>query len=390
MTLLGLVGDVLVNRAQPGEAFSAVREVLAAPELLFGNLECVYTDHPLPVPGTSFAASAPAHNLQGIIDAGFSVLSLANNHVLDAGYAAMLDTRARLKAAGVATCGAGDNLADARAPAIIEADGISVAFLAYASVFPAGYEARSDMPGLAPMRGYDSWRAPHPRVHLPGTLPITITTPDPIDLARLEEDIDGAKQRAALVVTSFHWGDHTRPYHLTDHERRIAHHAIDRGADLVVGHHHHALRGIEWYRGKPIFYGLGHFVFDLPVEFDQASFRSRQAEFAPHWAETPYSLGPREGWPLLPMHEDTRMTALAWARIDGAAITAIGLLPCRLTPDGCVHPLRAGADDHAAVCAYLAECNRSQGLAGTLVAGGPALAGYPTLRFVAADAKGAE
>jgi poly-gamma-glutamate capsule biosynthesis protein CapA/YwtB (metallophosphatase superfamily) len=381
--LLGFVGDVLIDRDDPAGIFDAIRDVLGVPAVLFANLEGVYTDDPRPVPGAVGGISAPAKNLDAYADAGFAVMSLANNHVLDVGYDAMLTTRARLNAQGIRTCGAGGNLDEAREPAIVDAGGLRVAYLGYASVFPLGCEARPDAPGLAPLRAYNLYRNPFPTIHTPGAVPDVTTVPEPIDLANLDDDIARARDRADLVVTSFHWGDTTRPYHLTDHEVRTARHCIDQGADLVVGHHHHALRGMEWYRGKPIMYGLGHFVFDMRIDWTD-DFLDGLRQLYPSFEQqrSPYTPAPREGWPLLPMHEDTRMTALAWATADSTGITDIGFLPCHLTPDGLVHPLRHGTPEDEQVVRYFEQCIASQDLDGAVVAGGPALAGYQTLRVV--------
>src|SRR5262249_50309018 len=154
---------------------------------------------------------------------------------------------------------------------------------------------------------------------MPGYQPRIETIPDPGDHRNLEADIDGLRDEADLVVASFHWGDHLRPFVLTDHERRTARLCIDRGADLVIGHHHHALRGVEWYGGKPIFYGLGHFVVDCRVTLSGEEWKGYLEEFDPQ----SYMFGPREGWPLLPLHADTRMTLLGWARAEGRVITEV-------------------------------------------------------------------
>ncbi len=379
--LIGFVGDVLVNRPDPLEAFADVRGVLAAPDVLFGNLEGAYTDDPHPVPGVVGGGGAPARYLDAYPEAGFDVMSLANNHTLDVGYGAMLETRSRLRAGGVQTCGAGSCLDEAREPATVEAGGLRVAFLAYASVFPVGYEARLTMPGLAPVRAHTIWRDPYPSINVPGKLPLVSTMPDEGDLARLAEDIERARTRADLVVTSFHWGDYSRPFHLTDHETRTARYAIDSGADLVVGHHHHALRGFEWYRGKPIMYGLGHFVFDLRLPWS-GEFEQDLSEIVPaRPQDRSYHVFPREGWPLLPMHEDTRMTVLAWATAGDGGVTGIGFLPCRLTADGLVHPLRAGSPESDEVVRYLDTCISSQGLAGRIAASAVSIDGFDTYRI---------
>jgi poly-gamma-glutamate capsule biosynthesis protein CapA/YwtB (metallophosphatase superfamily) len=385
--LIGFVGDVHINRDDPPEVFNNVREVLQVPDVLFGNLEGVYSDDPRPVPSAPSLVNAPAHNLDAYAKAGFDVMCLANNHILDSGYEAMLENRARLRAQGVQTCGGGDCLSDARKPAIVQTNGLRVAFLAYASVFPMGYEARDDMPGLVPMRAYNYWRDSNLNIHQPGARPIAATVPDQADLANLAEDIRKAREQADLVVTSFHWGDYWRLFHLTDHEKRTARDCIDQGADIVVGHHHHVLRGMEWYKGKPIMYGLGHFVFDVRLDWSEEEWEKKIQDANPvHQVEqqevTP---GPRKGWPLLPFHEDARLTTMAWATVNRSGVESIGFLPCRLTPDGLVNPLRLNSPEGEEVVNYLQKCNQTQRLPSRFVTEGAVnLAGFDTLRVIPA------
>jgi poly-gamma-glutamate capsule biosynthesis protein CapA/YwtB (metallophosphatase superfamily) len=376
--LIGMVGDLLIDRMRPDDALAEVRDLLAVPDVLFGNLEANFTDRPHPVPSVGIPVIPGSENLDAFARAGFNVLSMANNHICDAGHEAMLENRARLRAQGVKTCGAGENLNDARKPAIIDAKGVKVAFLAYASVFPMGYEARSNVPGLVPLRAYDLWRPALENYHVPGTAPIAQTVPDSRDLAALADDITSAKQQADLVFASFHWGDYLRPYYLTDHETRTARWCIDHGVDMVIGHHHHALRGIEWYRSKPIFYGLGHFVFDLRLKISE--------EFKAMQGTHEYAVFPREGWPLLPLHPDTRMTVLAWARADESGVSEVGFVPCRLRSDGRIVAVDPSSEEGRQVVEYLDRCNASQKLNACITGNGVAsLAGRRALRIVAAE-----
>jgi poly-gamma-glutamate capsule biosynthesis protein CapA/YwtB (metallophosphatase superfamily) len=375
--LIGFVGDMLVHREHPEEVFREVRDVLRVPDILFGNLEGMYTDTPHPSPGAVLPIGAPAHNLAVYSAVGFDVLAMASNHVLDMGYAAMLETRAYLRDQGIKTCGIGDCPADAHQPAILEADGLRIAFLAYACTFPVGYEARWNAPGLAPMRSYNVWRDAASGQY-PGGMPLVTSVEDQNDLARLTEDIQKAREHSDLVITSFHWGDYSRPFHLTDHETKTARYCIDRGADMVIGHHHHTLRGMEWYKGKPIMYGLGHFVADFRVDLPP---EITQAFAEPGVEDTSYRVGPRKGWPLLPLHKDARMTLLAWARAGRNGIDDIGFLPCRLTADGFVHPLRLDSSEGREVVDYLDKCNKTQNLRGAITAAGATpIAGFETLR----------
>jgi poly-gamma-glutamate capsule biosynthesis protein CapA/YwtB (metallophosphatase superfamily) len=381
--LIGMVGDLLIDRERPDEALAEVRDLLGVPDILFGNLEANFTDDPHPAPSVGIPVIPGGKNLDAFARAGFKVLSMANNHICDAGHAAMLENRARLRTQGVQTCGAGENIDDARKAAVIEAEGLRIAFLAYASVFPMGYEARSNMPGLVPMRAYDLWRPMLDNYHVPGTPPHARTVPDERDLAALADDIVKAKQQADLVFTSFHWGDYLRPYHLTDHEIRTARWCIDQGVDMVIGHHHHALRGMEWYRGKPVLYGLGHFVFDLRLKISE-EFKAMQR--TPQGEAQDFAVFPREGWPLLPLHPDTRMTLLAWVRASADGVSTMGFVPCRLRPDGRVVAVDPASGEGREVVDYVGRCNASQKLNAQITANGaPAFARHNALRVVAAD-----
>lgn len=383
--LMGFVGDVHVNRAVPAEVFSKVREILRTPQILFGNLEGVYTDKPRPTPSALSVFTAPSHNLNVFAESGFHVMSLANNHIIDAGYDVMLENRSRLRSGGVKTCGAGESATQAREPAILEAGGLRIAFLAYSATFPVGCEARANTPGLAPMRAYNFFREPFPTEYAPGLRPLITTVPDRNDLEQLADDIARARTRADLIITSFHWGDPTRSFHLTDHETRTARYCIDNGADMVIGHHHHALRGLEWYKGKPIMYGLGHFVLDAPVQWGDKVDRllENETDLGRYFRQIEFNMGPVPGWPLLSYPEDTHMTAMAWATATREGITDIGFLPCRLTPDGLVNPLRLGSKESDEVIAYVQKAIDFERLKSRIVTDGAvSIAGFPTVRVV--------
>lgn len=377
--LMGFAGDVVIDREEPHEVFADVRGLLSAFDVLFANLECAYSDSPGRASTAPFVVSSRAHNLSAYAAAGFNVMSMANNHIGDAGHAAMLETRARLRADGVATCGVGVDLSDARRPALLERNGVKVGVLAHASVFPHGYEARDGVPGLAPLRACNHFHEGFPQYFLPGCQPRIETIPDPLDQRNLEGDIEALRRGVDVVIASFHWGDFLRPFVLTDHEKRTARLCIDRGADLVVGHHHHALRGIEWYAGKPIFYGLGHFVLDCRLDMTTPQWRAYLDEFDP----LSYQFGPRPGWPLLPLHPDTRMTMLGWVRAEGGCIHSVGFVPCRLRPDGRVVAVDPESTEGAEVVEYVARCNRTQRLNGRLVIdGAPVVGGHRSVQVL--------
>ena len=356
-----LAGDVLVDRDDPLEAFTRIRGVLADGDVVFGNCEGVYAATASPPPHVGAAIIVDPANMAGLASAGFTVMSCANNHIGDGGHAAMLETAGHLRSAGIAPAGIGATLAEARAPAIVEARGLRVAVLAAASVFPYGYEAREDGPGLAPVRGYNLYTDADPYNWVPGALPDVRTFTDEEDLAALEASITAARRGADIVLASFHWGDWTRPAHLTDHEIRVAHRAIEFGADIVAGHHHHLLRGIEWYRGRPIFYGLGHLIFDLQRTFERLP-AALIGEVPAGQPDNYYGIAARPGWPQLPLHPDSRMTMVAWADITAGGVAGIGVIPCVINRRGQALPLPAASPEGQRVLEYLAWTCADQGL----------------------------
>lgn len=355
-TTLAFVGDVFVDRADPASSLDRVRETLRSADYRFANLESIFTDDPHLAPSALMPVHAPASNAVALADHTFNVVSLAHNHTLDAGHRALLDTRARLTADGVSTCGAGADFDQAHRPSVVQAAGRTVSTLAYASMMPMGYEARQNWPGIAAMRARNV-HEDTPNHWVPGEVPRTRTEPLPADVAALEGDLRAARSDSDLVVASFHWGDWTRKFHVTDHERRTARTAIDAGADIVVGHHHHALRGFEWYQGKPIFYGLGHFVFDSPGLADRAI----HLGLWPGHEDDYGAIMPRTGQPeRFVFHPDMRMTMIAWCEVTDSGIRA-GFIPCHLDDSGDPVPLAPDSELGRQVITYVEAANRAIG-----------------------------
>ena len=192
------------------------------------------------LPGKGIWFRSAPEFAQELATAGVDVVTLANNHVLDYDDPAFDETLSNLSAAGIAVCGGGKNMAEARRPAVLSANGISVAFLGY-SEFAHIY-----------------WSVARPKRFVAGEASPGIS---PWDREVIVEDIRRAKSLADHVVVSFHWGDEyvSMP---ADRQVRLAHAAIDAGASVVHGHHPHVLQPVEVYHGGVIFYSLGNFVFD--------------------------------------------------------------------------------------------------------------------------------
>jgi poly-gamma-glutamate synthesis protein (capsule biosynthesis protein) len=170
--------------------------------------------------------------------------------------------------------------------------------------------------------------------------------------------IESARKEADVVVASFHWGDHSRPALLTDFEIRTAREAIDAGADAVIGHHHHLLRGVGFHKGRPILYGLGHFVFDLPnwnARIGKAAVRSQRHQCRE------YGLYERRGYPTLPFHPEGRKTLIARLRFNEGRVET-NLVMAAIDPAGVPIPLDPEEGAGQGVFSYLRQISRHEGL----------------------------
>jgi hypothetical protein len=350
-----LVGDVGPNRENPDSMFAQVAAMLKGGDVGFCQLEENLSIRGTPLPQARLPMRADPSGARAIRNAGFHVVSFAGNHCMDWGSEAFQDTRENLAKENLAVIGAGSNIDEARRPAIIECKQNKIAFLAYSSILPEGYWAEENRPGCAPMRASTLYeQVEHDQ---PGTPCRIHTFPHRADLASMREDIHKAKALADIVIVSMHWGIHFIPAVISDYEREVGHQAIDAGANLIVGHHPHILKGIEIYKGKAIFYSLANFALELPFAFD-GSLRdsSRHAEIA--------SLNPK--WdtdPEFPMPPDTRRTIAVKCRVSGKQIHKISYLPAYLNVRAEPEFLAATDARFAEVREYVAEITRSQGLA---------------------------
>jgi poly-gamma-glutamate capsule biosynthesis protein CapA/YwtB (metallophosphatase superfamily) len=154
VTLIGC-GDVGPVHEPMGAYSELARPVLAGADIRFGQVERVYSDRgSLQVHSGGGHSRVKPHLASIFTDCGFDVVSVASNHAMDWGADALLDTVALFRNKGFHVVGAGENLREARRPAILEKNGVKVAFLAYCSILQTGYAAGSDKPGIAPLRAH--------------------------------------------------------------------------------------------------------------------------------------------------------------------------------------------------------------------------------------------
>jgi poly-gamma-glutamate synthesis protein (capsule biosynthesis protein) len=232
------VGDRLRAKG-PGAVFGGVSSILSQADLLVANLECVISDQGSPQP-KSYTFRAPPVAVQALAQAGFDVVGLANNHSLDYGIVALADMFSRLRESGIAYVGAGADAGAARAPVILDRNGVRVAFLSYVNVPVEGRTAFDTR----------SWTA---GIETPG-----VAWADP---AAISQDVSQARSLADVVVVLLHAGLEGYSVYTTL-QQTLAHTAVDAGATLVLGSHSHVLQPVERYKGGLIVYSLGNFVFD--------------------------------------------------------------------------------------------------------------------------------
>lgn len=352
--LLYAVGDVAPDRDDPRECFALVRDELRRADIGFCQLEVNLTERGVRLPQVRHTHRARASTAHAIADAGLGVVSFAGNHCLDWGPDGFHDTIANLRAARLEVVGVGDDIAQARCPVVIERSGVRVAFLAYSSILPAQYWAEERRPGCAPMRAFTVYEPIEP--DQPGTPARVHTHARRDDLIALCADIAAAKQRADVVVVSLHWGIHFVPAVIADYQREVGHAAIDAGADLILGHHAHILKGAEVYRGKTIFYSLCNFAVDLRMDKAHAEskgFKEIQS-LHPDWIpdfDSLYNFPP-----------ESRMTMIARARLMRSGVQQVGFLPAFVNRNAQPELVQASDPRFEQILAYMRRISESQGL----------------------------
>lgn len=339
-------GDLAPDRTDPDTCFDGVRSLLNSADLVFGQLETTFARKGLRLPQARHAVLAIPEGAAALGRAGFDVISCAGNHCLDWGSDALLESIAHLRAAGLDVVGAGKNIAEARAPIYrVLPDGTRIAFLAYSSILPMSYWAEANRPGCAPMRAHTLYeQIEHDQ---PGTPARVHTYAHAEDLAALRADIRNAKANADLVFVSLHWGIHFVRATIADYQREVARAAIEAGADAILGHHAHILKGAEVIENRPVFFSLCNFATDLRMDPEHAqrkSFKEIQ-KLATNWVpdfESLYNFPP-----------DARMSALARFEISRGRILESSLIPLWIDRDALPRPLASTDERFDQVVEYL-------------------------------------
>ena len=363
-------GDIAPWRDDPVTIFRHVKPVLKQGDIAFCQLEACISDRGVRTPQATAVLDENNKPFthqdvrygSAIKDAGFDVVSFASNHCLDLGYDALFDTINAVKKQGMHMVGVGATLEEARKPAIVERKNTTIAFLAYNSILPTNYWALPNRPGCVPLRATTVYEPVEPAQ--PGRPSRVSTYPHRGDLQSMVDDIEKAKTKADLVIVSQHCGIHFVPAVLADYQKDLAHAAIDAGADLVLQHHSHILKGIEVYKGKVIFYSLANFAIELPVpketnrtppNLEEVSKWEKYPEYLPHVKWDPLC-------PTFPFHPEARKTLMVKCIIANKQMQKVAFLPVYINNQAEPEVLNPKDPKFGEIVKYMEAITISQGL----------------------------
>ena len=264
---LAVVGDFWVNRPLPRDepGLEMVLEKLRAADLSVCVLEMPLSRRGAPAEKI-VRMRAPPERAEDLHHLGVDCVTIANNHMLDYGPDALLDTLDILEREGIPFVGAGRDIEEASHPLVLEAQGVRVSFLACAATLPLGSAAGEDRPGVNPLHVFTAWVVePSARTQeQPGTPPPAMTFASPEDVRTLQNAVREAKRSSDIVVVLPHWGL-PNVSALMDYQRDAGGALAAAGADLIVGHHAHCIQPVEMVGSTPVVYGVSNFLFhELP------------------------------------------------------------------------------------------------------------------------------
>lgn len=350
MINIALVGDLVLDEPDADYWLSGIAPALRAADLAIGHLEVPHADG-VEVAGDVPAPGAPAANVAAIARAGITMVSMAGNHMADCGPDGIAGTIDLLDAAGIAHAGAGADLPAARRPAIALAGGRRVALLSYNCVGPEFGWAGPKRPGCAFLPvGTRDGSPVTPRADLAGILPIAREI--------LEEDVAAARSQADFVIVALHQGRVHTPAAIMDYELEAARAAIDAGADAVVAHHAHIVRGISRYRGKPVFHGLGNgCVVTRALSPDQD--HPARAEWALRRQQM-FGFTPDPAYTLAPFHPEAVNAFVGRLLLGEDGQVDLAIEPVHVEPPG--RPVLASAQQAPAIARYVESITMAAGL----------------------------
>lgn len=327
------VGDLILDEPGPAEPyFEGSRDVLRAQDVMIGHVETPHTtkDRTEPSCIDIQAPPSPPKHLECLPKVGFNVVTTAGNHSYDCGPNGILDTIAKLDEIGLAHCGTGKNIEDAKKPVFIEKKGVRVGVISINATGPKLGWAMSQKPGANYVKVETAYI---PKFDMPGCPCRTDTYLLPAAKKQLAEEVKDLKSKCDIAVVVFHKGNGGDIPRLDDYEQEMCYLCIDAGADIIFGVHHHILKGVEYYKGKPIYHGLGNYVCftyamtsgynDTPEMVAYLKERARQGRGGGHYKVDFY-----------PWSEKSRLTIIAKVLADKNGVLECGFIPAFIEDSG--------------------------------------------------------
>jgi hypothetical protein len=261
--ILALSGDILPTRRlnEPARTVEDVYDLIRTADLAIGNFEMPLAEGGAPVQKLLNIRAAPeiAADVPAL---GFDVLTLANNHAVDYGWPGLEGTLAGLRGHGLTVVGAGPSEQEAVVPAVCEVAGRRIGVIAFSCLTPTGMSAAPDRPGIAALHVETAYEIdPWYQMEEPGDPSVVKirTRVRDNDMAKAKRLVAQARASCDHLVVTIHWGFGSGE-DLAEYQVPLGRALIEAGADIVHGHHPHAVHPIGFHRGKPIFFGLGTFI----------------------------------------------------------------------------------------------------------------------------------
>ncbi|MCW4384635.1 CapA family protein [Salinibacterium sp. SYSU T00001] len=333
------VGDLVLDEPDPDFYFQPSAATLQAADLAIAQIEVPHTtstesasvDVPAP-------PADPAH-VAAAARAGVAVATLAGNHIYDCGPQGIADTIRLCREAGMIPTGAGMTLEEAWEPAVVERGGHRIGVLDVNCVGPRESWATSKKPGSAYVKVVTHYELESAN---PGGPPTIYSFCDPTSLKGFTDAIARLADEVDVVIVALHKGIGHMPADVAAYEFEIARAAVDAGAHAVIAHHAHIMRGIEVYRGAPIFHGLGNFVtVTSALSSGDENSPERQA-----WAKRRkklFGFSPDPAMPTYAFHPESRNTAIAVLEVSDTGAVSGAFIPCWIDDDA--RPVPHGDDE---------------------------------------------
>lgn len=353
---IAVVGDLVLDEPDADYWLSGIAPALRDCDLAIGHLEVPHTSSRQEVAGDVPAPGAPPENVGALARAGIGMVSTAGNHIADCGAQGIRDTLDALRSSGIVQAGCGANIAEARQPAVMDVSGVKVALLSYNCVGPQFGWAGENSAGCAFLPLGTSDGSPvSPRADLESMLPSALEI--------LEEDVTATRKSADIVLVSLHKGIVHTPAKLAPYERPIARAAIDAGADAVLSHHAHIVRGIEFHADKPIFHGLGNGCVVTSALSPTQDHPGRR-EWARKRREM-FGFEPDPRYANAPFHPEAVNAFIGTLRVDTDRKITVGIIAVDVEPPG--RPVVAHGTRAREIADYVETITVDAGLPGIRV-----------------------